>query len=109
MSKARYNALADVLKAIAHPTRLLIAEEVAKQPRCVSELTNMIGADTSTVSKHLSVMKNSGLVEGKKNGNQIFYSLRVPCILEFLGCIESVLEHNAKDNIQLLNTLCSCK
>jgi len=62
----------------------------------------MIGADISTVSKHLSVLKQAGLVVDDKRGNQVFYQLRVPCILNFLGCVESVLELQAEDHAATL-------
>lgn len=101
---SRYDALAEILKAIAHPTRLLIVEELSKQPRCVSELTEMVGVDTSTVSKHLALMKGTGIVESSKNGNQVYYSLRVTCVLNFISCLESVIEINAKKQMDLLNT-----
>ena len=101
---SRYDALAEILKAIAHPTRLLIVEELSKKPRCVSELTDIIGADTSTVSKHLTLMKSTGVVESSKNGNQVYYSLRVICVLNFISCLESVIETNAKEQMELLST-----
>jgi ArsR family transcriptional regulator len=52
----------------------------------------MVGADTSTVSKHLSLLKDAGLVLDERRGQQVFYRLRVPCILNFFGCVEAVLE-----------------
>jgi DNA-binding transcriptional ArsR family regulator len=94
-------ARANVLKAMAHPSRLFMIEELEKGERCVCELTEMVGADISTVSKHLSVLKQAGLVIDEKRGNQVFYQLRVPCILNFFGCVESVLEvqHNDQSSI----------
>ena len=56
----------------------------------------MIVADISTVSKHLSVLKQAGIVEDEKRGLQVWYSLRVPCILNFFGCVEEVLKANVK-------------
>ena len=100
--KKYLNARAKVLKAMAHPSRLLILEELEEKERCVCELTDMIGADVSTVSKHLSVLKQAGLVFDEKRGNQVFYQLRVPCILNFFGCIESVLEAQLKEQSSLL-------
>jgi len=64
--KTKYEARAKIIKAMAHPSRLLIIEELSKRECCVTELTEMIGADTSTVSKHLSVLKNAGLVTDEK-------------------------------------------
>ena len=101
--KAHLEARTRVLKAMAHPSRLFIVEELGKGERCVCDLTAMIGADVSTVSKHLSVLKKAGLVDDDKRGNQVFYRLRVPCILNFFGCIESVLESKAKTQADLLH------
>ena len=83
----QHEARAKIIKAIAHPSRLFIIEELNKKERCVGELTEMIGADASTVSKHLTVLKNAGLVADEKRGNSIFYHLRVPCIMQFIGCV----------------------
>ena len=68
----------------------------------------MICSDISTVSKHLSVLKNAGLVDSEKRGNSIFYSLRVPCIMQFIGCVEEVLSRNAKEHKDIL-TCCRKK
>ena len=95
-------ARAKVLKAMAHPSRLFMIEELEKGERCVCELTEMVGVDISTVSKHLSVLKQAGLVIDEKRGNQVFYQLRVPCILNFFGCVESVLEVQAQDHTSRL-------
>jgi len=103
--KRMLDARAKVLKAMAHPTRLFIIEELEKDERCVAELTEQIGADVSTVSKHLSVLKQAGVVMDDKRGNQVFYRLRVPCILNFFGCVESVLEANAHDQASLLKAV----
>jgi len=103
--KAILGARANVLKAMAHPTRLFIIEELEREERCVCDLTEQIGADVSTVSKHLSVLKQAGIVIDDKRGNQVFYRLRVPCILNFFGCVESVLEASARDQATLLSAV----
>ena len=92
----RCEARAKVFKAMGHPTRFFILEKLAQQPFCVCELREMIGSDLSTVSKHLSVLKNAGLVRDEKNGTQVIYHLAVPCVMNFIGCVESVLENNAE-------------
>lgn len=103
--KHHLDARARVLKAMAHPTRLFIIEELEKGEQCVCDLTAMIGADISTVSKHLTVLKQAGIVLDDKRGNQVFYHLRVPCILNFFGCVESVLESRAKDQASYLKVV----
>jgi len=95
ITRARFEARAVIVKALAHPTRLLIVDELSSGERCVCELREMIGADLSTVSKHLSVLKNAGIVKNDKRGLQVYYRLRCPCILSFFGCIEAVLQENA--------------
>ncbi|HSV96346.1 MAG TPA: metalloregulator ArsR/SmtB family transcription factor [Spirochaetota bacterium] len=99
---ALYEARTKIIKAMAHPTRLFIVEELEKNERCVNELTEMIGADMSTVSKHLSVLKNAGLVGDRKAGTNIYYFLKTPCILGFLGCVEKVMEFNAAQQTEIL-------
>jgi len=99
-TQAKFEARARIVKAMAHPTRLFIVDELSREERCVCELTEMIGADVSTVSKHLSLLRNAGIVEVDKRGTQIFYSLRTPCILNFFGCVESVLKSNAEELLE---------
>ncbi len=92
---------AKVMKALAHASRLFIVDELSRGERCVCELTEMIGADVSTVSKHLAVLREAGLVLDDRRGVQIFYRLRVPCILNFFGCVEAVLEETSRQPIAI--------
>jgi DNA-binding transcriptional ArsR family regulator len=102
-TQARYEARARIIKAMAHPARLLILDELSRNAeRCVCELTEMVGSDMSTVSRHLAVLKGAGLVEDEKRGQMVFYRLRVKCVLSFFDCIESVLACNAKSQQELL-------
>jgi len=89
-TEERLRAQARVLKALAHPTRLLLVEELARKTRCVCELRDAAGLDMSTVSKHLSLLRNAGIVEDEKRGLKVFYSLKTPCVLNFFKCVESV-------------------
>ncbi len=95
-TQARFEARAAVIKAMAHPTRLFIVDELSRGERCVCELTDLIGADISTVSRHLSILKGAGIVKDDKRGSQVYYNLRVPCVLNFFDCIESVLKSHAE-------------
>ena len=99
---ARLIARAEIIKAMGHPTRLFIIEELAKGERCVADLTQMVGSDTSTVSKHLSIMKGVGILKSEKRGAQVYYALRVPCVLNFFGCIEAVIKSSAEERMKLV-------
>ena len=95
-TRERCEARARILKALAHTSRLFIVEELGKGARCVCELQEMIGSDMSTVSRHLTQLKEAGIVEHEKRGAQVFYSLRVTCVPDFLGCVENILRDNAE-------------
>jgi len=99
--KAKYQARARIIKAMSHPTRLFMVDELSKGERCVCELTEMVGDDISTISRHLSILKNAGIVTDEKRGTQVFYTLRVPCVLNFFSCVEAVLKTNAKEQAAL--------
>ncbi len=94
---------AKVFKALAHPSRLFILAQLTDGAPCVCELTDMIGADMSTVSKHLSVLKSAGVIQDDKRGLQVYYSLKMPCILRFFDCVGEVLQTNAKEQWEMVS------
>ncbi|HNR31898.1 MAG TPA: metalloregulator ArsR/SmtB family transcription factor [Candidatus Hydrogenedentes bacterium] len=98
-AQARCDARARVFKALGHPARLYMVEELGKGERCVCELTELLGLDMSTVSRHLAVLKAAGVVDDEKRGLQVFYHLKVPCVLNLFGCVEGVLESNAQAHL----------
>ncbi|KIX10751.1 ArsR/SmtB family transcription factor [Dethiosulfatarculus sandiegensis] len=98
-TKKKMDARARILKALAHPTRLFMVDELSRGPRCVAELTQMVQADISTVSKHLSVLKNAGVLRGTKKGTQVYYDLATPCVMDFFSCLENILEANVQAQI----------
>jgi DNA-binding transcriptional ArsR family regulator len=93
-AQAEYKAQARIIKALAHPARLFIVDELSRGERCVCELTDQLGVAMPTVSRHLGQLKNAGLLEDEKRGAQVFYRLRVPCVLNFFKCIEAVQRNN---------------
>jgi len=93
-------ARAEVFKALGHPTRLAIVDMLAGGERCVCEMNEDIDADMSTVSRHLAVLRNVGILSSEKRGNQVFYRLETPCITSFYSCVESVI-HGGPAPVQL--------
>jgi DNA-binding transcriptional ArsR family regulator len=89
-AQARYERQAQIIKALAHPTRLFIVDELARGERCVCELTDMIGVEMPTVSRHLSLLKQAGILADEKRGSLVYYRLRVPCVLNFFKCVAAV-------------------
>jgi ArsR family transcriptional regulator len=86
--RVRLEQRAGILKSLAHPSRLLIIEMLEERPRCVSDLTEAVGADITTVSKHLSILKKAGLVRDKKRGTYSDYELVCSCVNHFIDCLE---------------------
>lgn len=76
-----------------------MVDALADEARCVCELRDLVGADISTVSKHLSILKNAGIVQDERRGTMIYYHLLTPCVLSFFGCIESIM-HLKKATLQ---------
>ena len=89
-AQVEYKAQARIIKALAHPTRLFIVDELSRGERCVCELTDMIGVEMPTVSRHLSLLRSVGILEDEKRGSQVFYRLKVPCVLNFFKCVRAV-------------------
>lgn len=86
-----YTHEAEVFKALAHPTRLFIIHAVNEQRLSVKELTELVGVDISTMSKHLDVLKKHNIIVGEKDKNFIYYRLAIPCVLDFMSCALKVI------------------
>jgi len=90
-SQEHYRARANVAKAMGHPSRMLVLDALREGEMCVCDLTELVRADQSTVSRHLAILKGAGLIGDRKEGAQVFYHLKVGCLEGFFQCIESVL------------------
>lgn len=89
-------ARARVIKALAHPSRIYMVARLSSGDASVGELVEAVGDDVSTISKHLTILKQSGLLSDRKVGNRVLYSLRCPCIMEFIHCIDDVIVEDAE-------------
>ena len=87
---------AKIIKAMAHPVRLMVIEFLKNGEHSFSELFDLFKLDKSTVSKHLLVLKEAGILSSRKEGIDMIYRLDVPCILDFFGCVTAVIESNVK-------------
>jgi len=91
----RLERRARVLSALANRTRLMIIEHLDVGDMTVSEITEIAGLDISTVSRHLGVLKNAGIVSCSVSGNNRIYALRTSCVLGFLDCVDDILREGA--------------
>jgi len=85
-----YDKQAKVMKALAHSSRLLIVQALMDHELCVCELHELLPHNLSTVSRHLSVLKNAGLLSEEKRGLYVYYHLTCPCINTFLSCVTQI-------------------
>lgn len=87
------NEVADVFKALGHPARVTIVRRLSDGEHCVCELVEEVGLGWSTVSRHLSVLKEAGVISDDKRGLQVYYSLRLPCVTRFIACLDDPKAH----------------
>jgi len=104
-TKKFYELKAEIIQAAAHPIRLAVIEFLSKGEQCVCDIVEHVGSQRSNVSRHLSVMVKAGVLESRKEGLKVMYSLRTPCILKFLSCVEQVLRERIDKEAALLKSL----
>jgi len=96
-----YELKAGILQAAAHPIRLAIIELLQEGEQCVCDIAEQVGAKRSNVSRHLALMLKAGVLDCRKDGLRMMYSLKTPCILNFLSCVTDVL----RERLQATNVL----
>ncbi len=78
-----------------------MVDALAAGEQCVCDLQALVGADMSTVSKHLSLLRSAGIVLSEKRGQQVWYRLRVPCLLSFFSCVDAVFADPDADLVEV--------
>ncbi len=96
---------AEIAKAIAHPLRVAVVDFLQDGEKCVCDIAEHIGSERSNVSRHLAVMVGAGVLSYRKEGLKVFYALRTPCVVEFLGCATRVLQCQAQEHEKLMASL----
>jgi DNA-binding transcriptional ArsR family regulator len=94
---------AELFKALGHPVRLRILELLASGEKTVSELQVSLAVEASSVSQQLSLMRARQLVEARKIGTNVFYTVRDPLILELLAIAKQIFEHQLAQLSSLLD------
>jgi ArsR family transcriptional regulator len=84
-------AEAEIFSALGNPSRLMIVAALEKGEMTVTSITELVGADMSTVSRHLSVLHRAGILNRRREGNRMLYSLATPCVLDFFSCLRRMV------------------
>ena len=92
LSQLEANAYSEVMKALAHPTRITIVDLLLTGEKSAGNIFNLFDFDISTISKHMSILKNAGIVSSRRNGTAVIYSLETSCVAECLACIIKVIK-----------------
>ena len=100
-----YEKQAEIAKSMAHPLRMAILDFLNKGDQCVCDIAKYVGSERSNVSRHLAVMVNAGMLEYRKEGLKVIYSLKCKCVTEFFTCAMDVIKRQAKENEKLLRAI----
>lgn len=94
-----YDLEADAMKALAHPKRLQIIDLLSDgSERTVTELQDTTGLSQSNVSQNLALLRTSGIVQARREGNNVYYSVTDPRILKAVTLLRAVLETRIEDH-----------
>jgi DNA-binding transcriptional ArsR family regulator len=100
-----YELEGDFLRALGHPTRVRILALLKDGELSVRELQAVLAIDSSSASQHLGVLKRQGLLEGRRRGTSVFYSVREPRIFQLLAVVRQILTSNLVDAHSILDGL----
>ncbi|MCY2930150.1 MAG: metalloregulator ArsR/SmtB family transcription factor [Planctomycetota bacterium] len=100
-----YEMKAQIIQAVGQPIRLAILDFLKDGEQCVCDIAKAVGAERSNVSRHLTVLLNAGILECRKDGLKMIYSLRTPCIMNFFSCVADVLKSQLAKNNRVLQKL----
>lgn len=85
---------ADTLKAIAHPTRIEILQQLQEGERCVCEIFPALNIEQPNVSRHLSILKKEGIVSSRKEGLKVIYRVNDQRIYRMLDLVTEMLKEH---------------
>jgi DNA-binding transcriptional ArsR family regulator len=105
MQEALRQFKADIFQALAHPTRIAILEFLGAGELSAGVLIEKLGMEQANVSQHLAVLRAKQLVSTRKSGNQVFYSVRIPIIIDVLQLMRTYFHAHLKESLAMLDEL----
>src|SRR3989339_1542577 len=91
-----YKLKTSIIKALANPIRLMIVDCLRDGEKTVSQIIEALDEEQSNISKSLGILKSNGIIKDRKEGLNVFYSLKVCCMKEFFCCLDSMISENLK-------------
>jgi DNA-binding transcriptional ArsR family regulator len=105
MNQMVHRFKAEFFKALAHPARLVILEQLREGEKSVNELQAALGLDQSNVSQQLAILRNRNIVEARKEGTTVFYSVCDPLLFELLDIGRAIFNNQLISSQELLHQL----
>jgi DNA-binding transcriptional ArsR family regulator len=96
---------ADIFQALAHPTRIAIVELLRGKELSAGKLIELLGIEQANASQHLAVLRSKQIVTNRKEGNQVFYSLRDPTLSEVLDLLKRYFNSQIKGSMATLGVI----
>jgi DNA-binding transcriptional ArsR family regulator len=96
---------ANVFQALAHPTRIAILEALRHGELAAGAIQEQLGIEQANLSQHLAILRSRQIVAHRKEGNQVFYSLRNPILVEVLDIMRRYCQAHLKEAKQMLGEI----
>ncbi len=96
---------ADILKALAQPTRLKILELLRDGEKCICEIVPAINGEQSNISRHISLMQRSNLVTTRKDGVKVMVKVKDPRVFDLLDRVSSILKSQMNEQSRLIRAI----
>ncbi|MCB8814599.1 ArsR/SmtB family transcription factor [Desulfosporosinus shakirovi] len=91
MSNMGNQLISNVFKALAHPTRIQIVKLLRNSELCVCDILPNLDSEQSNTSQHLTILKNQGIVESRKDGSKVIYSIKNEEVYEMFDLVEAII------------------
>ena len=93
----REEILAEIFKALSHPTRIKIVEYLSDGEKCVKEIWQELDIPQPTVSQHISILKNAGIISFRKDGVKTCYKIEKPSVAKILKLLNEEVDNGPRD------------
>ena len=102
MQEALRTYKANIFRALSHPTRIAILEVLREHELSARIIQEKLGLEQSNLSQHLAILRSRQIVVNRKDGNQVFYSIRNPVLVQVLDIMRQYIQASLADAVQML-------
>ena len=105
MSQELQRFKAEVFQALGHPTRIAIVEALRNGEKSAGQIIEELGLEQANASQHLAVLRAKQIVANRKDGNQVFYSLRDPVLIAVLDILKQYFYSHLSQTMSVLEEI----